>query len=660
MQEKQSVRLCRTCVKFTLALLAITVCSHFARAQEESTRHVPYLPSSNDTHTGVLRLINHSEINSGVRITGFDDEGTEFGPANLSIGGQENLLILTDQLEDGTGSVEVGLGHPVGSWRLQIESNADVEITAYAEGADGLLASLQETVQGEYGCWRVPTFYSADNLATSKLRVTNESGEVAKIKISGRDDRGTVSASPIELEVASQVTKTLSAADLEDGTSDITGSLGNGRGNWQLAIESDRLITVMNLVEGDRAISNVSSRPSYAVGHCWLGKTLANADRSIGKLLQAFVAPEGLEGTAQITPALYAAIIDETGVRAIAAEGIKKFGTTTEASIHDRLYLGSITKPMTATMIATLVFEDESVFTNGWDTSIQDVYGEFLDEIHEDYHEVKIREIITHLSGIGEYPGLWQDDPELPINERRQAAVLATLTLAPAAPRGRVTYSHAGYVVAAAMAERLTGQSWESLMRERIFEPLGMATAGFGPSALLDDENEPWGHRLSEDLEWNPTQDDWHVVLQPAVGVHSNMEDLGKFLQLWMYDKEPMLLNSEQLHSLMRLLFPASGGTLLDLGSGLHSAGWSWIPSLLGYGEALASTPGSNGNWNSFVWVMRDISRAYVVVTNSTLPDGHNGERYPSIWRVLRPAVNRLATSSARSAPPSLPSVMSD
>ena len=653
MFEIQTVRIFQLSTKFAFALLSIAVCSQFANAQNEITRDVPFLPSSNDTQLGVLRLINHSKTIGDVSITGIDDEGTQYGPAKLSIGSQENLLIYSDELEDGAGFVEDGLGRGVGSWRLQIESNANIEITAYAEAPDGLLASLQETVQGENGCWRVPTFYSADNAATSTLRLTNASAEAANIEISGRDDDGTISEASIEFELAPQVTKTLSAADIEDGTNNISGSFGDGQGNWQLAIQSDRLITVMNLVEGDRAISNVSSRPSYAVGHCWLGKTLAQADRSIGERLQAFVAPEGLESTTQITPAIYAAIIDETGVRAIAAEGVKKFGTDSEASIHDRLYLGSITKPMTATMIATLVFEDESIFTNGWDTTIQDVFGEFLDDIHEDYHEVTLNEILTHRSGIHTYLGLWEDDPELSMVERRQAAMLAALALFPAGERGEITYSHVGFMVAAVMAEHLTGQSWESLMRERLFEPLGMSSAGFGPPALLDEENEPWGHTLSEDFEWIPTQDDWHVVLQPTAGVHSSMEDLGKFLRLWMYDNEPMLLNSEQLQSLMRLAVREDGRLLSP------NAGWWLVPNASGLGEVL-NTPGSNGNWYSLVWVMREINRAYLVVTNSALKDEVFGIPRVSINRVLTPAINRLATSPARSEPPSVSSDPSD
>ena len=614
---------------------------------------VPYMPSSNDRHTGALRVINHSKEDGVVTIVGFDDEGTEYGPATLTVGSQDSRLLYTDDLENGSSSVNDGIGRGVGSWRLTVSSKADIEATAFAVSTDGLLAGLQETVPGENGCWRIPMFYSADNLTTSSLRLTNANEDAASVKISGRDDRGAISANPIELKLPPNVTRTYSSADLEGGTSDFAGTIGNGSGNWQLAVESDRLITVMNLIAGDRLTSNVSSRADHAIGHCWLGKTLANADRSIIDQVEIFTAPDRLEEKSPITPAIYAAIVDETGIRAITATGIKKMGEDAEASIHDRLYLGSITKPMTATMIGTLIFDQPSVFTNGWDTTIGSVFDDRVEEIHSDYQNVTIKQLLTHYGRVAEYLEDWEDDPTLSIVQRRENAVIQALTKASIINEGNVSYSHVGYMVAGAMAERLTGQTWQQLMQERLFDPLGMASAGFGPPALIQGGDEPWGHTLSEDSEWIPTQEDWEEVLRPTASVHASMEDLGKFLQLWMDDKEPMLLNRAQIHALTRLAVNEDGTLLRFLFSGgSPSAGWWLYQDVFGFGEAL-NTPGSNGNWYSMVWVMRDISRAYLVVTNSVLPDETYGTR-ASINRVLTPVITRLATSPARSLPPQL------
>jgi CubicO group peptidase (beta-lactamase class C family) len=70
---------------------------------------------------------------------------------------------------------------------------------------------------------------------------------------------------------------------------------------------------------------------------------------------------------------------------------------------------------------------------------------------------------------------------------RASRLALTGLTLArpPEAPPGaRFIYSNRNYIVAAAMLEAATGRP-EDLMRERLFAPLAMEGAGFGPPELF-------------------------------------------------------------------------------------------------------------------------------------------------------------------------------
>src|SRR5262249_12649333 len=67
-----------------------------------------------------------------------------------------------------------------------------------------------------------------------------------------------------------------------------------------------------------------------------------------------------------------------------------------------------------------------------------------------------------------------------PATDQREAFTAYVLGRPPAFEPGTMRYSNAGYTVAAAMAERVTGERWGDLVRTRIFEPLGMTSAGFG------------------------------------------------------------------------------------------------------------------------------------------------------------------------------------
>jgi CubicO group peptidase (beta-lactamase class C family) len=63
-----------------------------------------------------------------------------------------------------------------------------------------------------------------------------------------------------------------------------------------------------------------------------------------------------------------------------------------------------------------------------------------------------------------------------------------------APPGQRFEYSNLGYMLAGAMMEKVTGKTWEELLVARIFEPLKLTSAGFGPQSTLGRVDAPLGH----------------------------------------------------------------------------------------------------------------------------------------------------------------------
>ena len=76
---------------------------------------------------------------------------------------------------------------------------------------------------------------------------------------------------------------------------------------------------------------------------------------------------------------------------------------------------------------------------------------------------------------------------------------------------------------------------WEDLIRGRVFEPLGMSSAGFGPPGPPDRDrgriDQPWGHRDSGGRV-DPVREDNAPCMGPAGTVHCSMADWGKFASL--------------------------------------------------------------------------------------------------------------------------------
>ncbi|MEM7205181.1 MAG: serine hydrolase domain-containing protein [Planctomycetota bacterium] len=230
-------------------------------------------------------------------------------------------------------------------------------------------------------------------------------------------------------------------------------------------------------------------------------------------------------------PALAAEMVRDGEVASIGAVGAAATGTDTAVQADDRFHLGSISKSMTATMIGRLVERD----VLSWTTTIGEALREL--DVREDYRAVTLRQLLQHRGGIQPHL-LFSDEesarwsaPPTPLAQRA-AFVAAVLQEEPnGTPGATFDYSNAGYAIAAHIAERTTGKTWETLMRDEVFGPLELETAEFGWPASPARPTQPQGHTVEgesltpEGLEAEPVGG----FLAPAGDVCMSMGDLGRF-----------------------------------------------------------------------------------------------------------------------------------
>ena len=322
--------------------------------------------------------------------------------------------------------------------------------------------------------------------------------------------------------------------------------------------------------------------------------------------LSQFLRPATDQGAA---PGMIAAIIDGNGVRAIGAAGVRRQGSPETITIDDLVRIGSDTKAMTSTMLATLV--KEGTFANGWNTTIAEVFPELTGTIHQDYNAVTLSQLVRMQSGIARNPASWDAYANNPDIVDRRYNILRDNLANPAPGRtvGQYAYSNLSYMVAGAMAERLTGKSWETLMQERLFVPLQIATFGYGPPGTPGGADQPWGHRPDGTGGWTPFQDSESATGAPAgSNLHMSIEDWAKFISLWFADKAPAILDRS---TLIELSTPVSDN---------YAAGWRVIRQYWAGGAALRHV-GIAGGWRAYVLIAPDRGLAYVVVVNASDQD---------------------------------------
>jgi D-alanyl-D-alanine carboxypeptidase len=204
-----------------------------------------------------------------------------------------------------------------------------------------------------------------------------------------------------------------------------------------------------------------------------------------------------------------------------------------EVVAADAFHIGSLTKSMTATLVARLV--EGGVI--GWNDTVAQHLGGQIPDISPAFADVTFVDLLQHRSGLPANLGLITtlalSGANRDVLADRRAAAVALLTGNPAGPRGTLLYANAGYIVAGAMLEAVTGTAWEELIFTHVFAPLGMEGVGFGAPSGPD---PVLGHKpgLFGGLNAMPPgpEADNIVALGPAGTVHLPIAALLRFLEV--------------------------------------------------------------------------------------------------------------------------------
>lgn len=136
--------------------------------------------------------------------------------------------------------------------------------------------------------------------------------------------------------------------------------------------------------------------------------------------------------------------------------------------------LGSITKQFTATLILQLV-EQGKIKLDGKLT-------DYLPDYRKDTGaKVTIHNLLSHTSGIPSYtslPGFFANVSRNPftVDDFIKKYTSGDLEFEPGT---KFVYDNSGYFLLGAIIEKVTGKSYEQVLKENIFDPLGMKNSGY-------------------------------------------------------------------------------------------------------------------------------------------------------------------------------------
>lgn len=312
-------------------------------------------------------------------------------------------------------------------------------------------------------------------------------------------------------------------------------------------------------------------------------------------------------------PGMAAAFIADGKITAAGAAGLRMAGGEEKVLLGDRFHLGSCTKSMTATLAALMVGDGKLE----WDQTVEKSFPGV--EIHPSRAGTTLRQLLSNTSGCAtEVPGelwmtLWKEG--VPEEVQRDLLVEGILTSEAAhAPGTRYEYSNAGFSIAGAMLEKAAGKPYDQLLRQRLFEPLGMRSAGFGAPATVEAPDQPHGHTLvnGKAVPVPPGhQADNPAAITPAGRVHASILDFARYASLHLGTEERPALTKAQLDLLHQPVAPSKD----------YALGWQVVERPWAGGTALTHT-GTNTMFFAVMWLSPSRKFAAVAACNLGGNDG--------------------------------------
>jgi CubicO group peptidase (beta-lactamase class C family) len=318
-------------------------------------------------------------------------------------------------------------------------------------------------------------------------------------------------------------------------------------------------------------------------------------------------------------PGIAVAIVKDGKVLVAKGYGVRKLGETAAVDAHTMFAIGSNTKAFTTAALATLVDEGEL----SWDDWVFERLPGFV--MYDPYvsHEMTIRDLLTHRSGMGLGEGDLLIFPHS-VYTRDDIVYKLRFMKPQSSFRSHYAYDNLLYIAAGQLIPAATGKSWDDYIRERIFAPLGMNDSNVSVGAFRPGDDYAFPHeRVDNKLQVIDFSDLDNAA--PAGAINSCAADMAKWVQLQLnhgkyVDRDARLFSEKQSREMWSpqtiLPTPDPPLPLAALKAKFADYGLGW--GLRDYqGRKLVGHTGGVGGFVSRVMLVPEENLGVVILTNA-------------------------------------------
>lgn len=227
-------------------------------------------------------------------------------------------------------------------------------------------------------------------------------------------------------------------------------------------------------------------------------------------------------------PGAAVAIVRNDSVIYIKGFGVLAKGSATPVDGNTLFEIGSSSKSFTATLVAMMVSDGKMHY--------DDLISKYLPDfkLYDPYAsaQVTIRDALEHRSGIPRDEAVWID-----AGDSREDVLHRLRFLKPESPfRSKWSYQNMMYLAAGQAAGKAAGSTWDDILEQRIFTPLGMTSSSPTIHGVTT-QDIAIPHGMDHDTVYK--QEHFNADnIAPAGGILSNAHDMAQWLRFQLNDGE--------------------------------------------------------------------------------------------------------------------------
>ena len=370
-------------------------------------------------------------------------------------------------------------------------------------------------------------------------------------------------------------------------------------------------------------------------------------------------------------PGVAIAVVKDDKVILIRGYGVREIGKPEPVDDHTVFDIASCSKAFTVAALAILVDEGKVRWT--------DPVTRFLPafQLSDPFvtRELTVRDLLCHRSGLGTFAGdlVWYNT----IYDRAEVVRRARFLKPTSSFRSAFGYQNILFIAAGEIVSTASGNSWDEFVRDRLINPLGMATACTTTKACPANAATP--HTIKADHSIAVPRYNTDNVA-PAAGIHASVNDLANWmrLQLGMGEFEGKRIYSAAQGRAMwtpQTMMALAGDPAKPSPAHLKAYALGWFVSDYN-GRLRVEHDGSIDGMYSKVVLLPELKAGVVALTNSDTPaaelmcnraiDGLLGlppqdrssealRRHDSRQRAAKALAQQMESARAKDTMPSLP-----